>query len=243
MMLDPFLPMRVAQSCAAVMLQGAAATTAAIAQSVDTWSRVSGVAAEQGARAGQSSTVTAARALENNALSLPWMLPAEPKAPARQPMAGLAPWDVWKSCFAWMSDASRHDAPVGWLAPGMSALQLMPGHSVAPLAFPGVLPGMFPNMFGNWPMAAGMMAWGVPSNVAWPAAEAGRTMMEASRQSIDAAEEAFSAYRTDGGHATAQIVFKRPERILSAVVAVPPAMIALQLALMDWAATGGSSLA
>jgi hypothetical protein len=56
-----------------------------------------------------------------------------------------------------------------------------------------------------WPMAFMMVAVGVPRNVAWPAAEANAAAIEAVEIARKSLEDAFSTYRTDGGHANAQI--------------------------------------
>ena len=56
----------------------------------------------------------------------------------------------------------------------------------------------------SWPMAWMFMASGVPSSVAWPAAEANVAAMEAVDVATVGVRQAFSSYRTDGGHASAQ---------------------------------------
>lgn len=80
-----------------------------------------------------------------------------------------------------------------------------------------------------WPMAFMMVAAGVPRNVAWPTAEANAAAIEAAdiaRRSWDT----FSTYRTDGGHATAQITWgSEPQN----EPAAPPAAA---MALWPWLA-------
>jgi hypothetical protein len=56
-----------------------------------------------------------------------------------------------------------------------------------------------------WPMACMLIAVGIPRNVAWPTAEANAAAIEAADLARKSLETAFSTYRTDGGHATAQI--------------------------------------
>lgn len=57
-----------------------------------------------------------------------------------------------------------------------------------------------------WPMAYMMMSSGVPQSVAWPTAEANVAAADAAQAATEAVEQAFSSYRSDGGHAVAQIV-------------------------------------
>ena len=66
--------------------------------------------------------------------------------------------------------------------------------------------GMFPFAANPaaWPMASMFMASGVPRSVAWPAAEANVAAMEAVDVATVTVRKAFSSYRTDGGHASAQ---------------------------------------
>ena len=66
--------------------------------------------------------------------------------------------------------------------------------------------GMFPFAANPaaWPMACMFMASGVPRSVAWPAAEANVAAMEAVDVATVSVRQAFSSYRSDGGHATAQ---------------------------------------
>ncbi len=65
--------------------------------------------------------------------------------------------------------------------------------------------------FGRSPvvlqMAYGMMAFGVPRDVAMPTAEANAAAFDAAEIAVGPFQNAFSSYRSDGGHATAQIKF------------------------------------
>jgi hypothetical protein len=58
-----------------------------------------------------------------------------------------------------------------------------------------------------WPMAFMMVAVGIPRNVAWPTAEANAAAIEAADAARRSLETAFSAYRTDGGHASTQVTW------------------------------------
>lgn len=63
------------------------------------------------------------------------------------------------------------------------------------------------NLFA-WPMAAAMMGAGWPRDVAYPAAAANLAAMDAVSAATDAANKVFSTYRSEGGHATAQVLFR-----------------------------------
>jgi hypothetical protein len=56
------------------------------------------------------------------------------------------------------------------------------------------------------PMASVFMSWGMPASAAWPVAEAGVHALEATMKAAEGMQELFSSYRSEGGHATAQIV-------------------------------------
>lgn len=76
--------------------------------------------------------------------------------------------------------------------------------------------GLFP-FEGNpvsWPMAFHMMKAGVPRDVALPAAEANIAAMDAARIAQQSVARIFSAYQSDGGHASAH--FTSPLLAMSA---------------------------
>jgi hypothetical protein len=60
-----------------------------------------------------------------------------------------------------------------------------------------------------WPMAYSMMAVGVPRSVAWPTAEANAAALDAAETATRSINNAFSSYRSTGGHALAQIAYAR----------------------------------
>jgi hypothetical protein len=57
-----------------------------------------------------------------------------------------------------------------------------------------------------WPMAFAMISFGVPRGVAFPAAEANASALEAAEAAGAVLQNAFSSYRSEGGHASAQLV-------------------------------------
>lgn len=86
------------------------------------------------------------------------------------------------------------------------------------------------------PMAFCMMSAGVPRAVAWPTAEANAAALEAAEIATQSLNEAFSSYRSGGGHVSAQI--SSPSALLNALMLLPFGAAAF----MPWAAfTPGSS--
>ena len=77
--------------------------------------------------------------------------------------------------------------------------------------------------FGRSPivlqMAFAMMAFGVPRSVAMPAAEANAAAFEAAEAAAAPFQDAFASYRSDGGHASAQIIHMR--RVMTAALVSP----------------------
>jgi hypothetical protein len=67
--------------------------------------------------------------------------------------------------------------------------------------------------FGRSPlavqMAYAMMSFGVPRDVAMPAAKANTAMLDAAETATQQFDDAFASYRSDGGHASAQIRYLR----------------------------------
>lgn len=124
-----------------------------------------------------------------------WPVPAPPPAPP----------PAWNP-FAWAMPRSY--APRSPYTFGGSSAIANPFTAMNPFAanpFAAWL-GMFPFAANPaaWPMASMFMASGVPRSVAWPAAEANVAAMEAVDVAAVTVRKAFSSYRTDGGHASAQ---------------------------------------
>lgn len=83
-----------------------------------------------------------------------------------------------------------------------------PAMSMNPFTFWG-------DVFATWgsarptvapPLAYMMIAWGMPRDVAWPAAEANAAMLDAADTATASFNETFARYRSDGGHASAHVV-------------------------------------
>lgn len=73
-----------------------------------------------------------------------------------------------------------------------------------------------------WPMAFMMLTVGVPRNVAWPTAAANAAALDAVELARKSLESAFASYRTDGGHASAQISWgPEPQREPSPAPSTP----------------------
>jgi hypothetical protein len=128
--------------------------------------------------------------------------------PAFPPVAQFAPWLGWVEMMgsgmnsglggkggtgagSCMMPASPAASLALWQAPmqaWMRMMSSMPGGAASPIAF-------------------GLMAFGMPRAAAWPTAEASAHAIEASRKAAEGLEQMFSTYRSDGGHAIAQIIW------------------------------------
>lgn len=132
-------------------------------------------------------------AAETRLESLPFS-PAAVLQPWLETMAGGA-----GSCIMPAMSAASPIGMLPWSSPMQAPmLAWMKMWSQAPT---GMLAG---------PMAFALMAFGMPRLAAWPTAEAGAHALEASRKATEGMEQMFSAYRSGGGHAIAQIVFAGP---------------------------------
>lgn len=89
-------------------------------------------------------------------------------------------------------------------------------------------------LFGAFPLASALMAAGVPSSTAWPAAKASAAAIDAADIATRAVERAFSSYRSDGGHAVAQIVMAPAVASTAAVFGGPAILMAAQPWLKAW---------
>ncbi len=72
-----------------------------------------------------------------------------------------------------------------------------------------------------WPMAYMMMSSGVPESVAVPTASANAAAADAVMAATEAVQKATSSYRSDGGHAVAQVIML-PYPAAAMVAAVAP---------------------
>lgn len=82
-------------------------------------------------------------------------------------------------------------------------------------------------------MAYAMMAFGVPREVAMPTAEANLAAIDAAETAAKPLKDAFSNYRSDGGHATAQIKYAMTAAMTAAMLSP------LMLATASWPWTQG----
>lgn len=69
----------------------------------------------------------------------------------------------------------------------------------------------------TWPMTFFMIAIGVPRSVAVPTAEANAALLDATVVAKQALSRAFSAYRSDSGHATTHVVFENDRIAMAAL--------------------------
>lgn len=77
------------------------------------------------------------------------------------------------------------------------------------------------NAFALWPSVFTMMSFGMPKDIAVPMAEANAASVEAAQAATAAFNSAFSAYRGEGGHASAHLI--APIVALMTSVAMPGA--------------------
>jgi len=123
------------------------------------------------------------RGPQQPAFAWSWPVPAPQPAPP-----------MWNP-FAWATPQSFAPSPYSFAGSGATANPFAAWF------------GMFPFAAANpaaWPMACMFMASGVPRSVALPAAKANVAAMEAVDIAAVSVRQAFSSYRSDGGHATAQ---------------------------------------
>jgi hypothetical protein len=93
-------------------------------------------------------------------------------------------------------------------------------------SWPQMLPPYSWTMF-QLPMTAMMMASGIPHSVASPAAKASAATLDAIDAARTQAKNVFSAYRSDGGHASAQILNWPFMAMMSVVPWVAPYMASM----------------
>jgi hypothetical protein len=143
--------------------------------------------------------------------------------------------DGWANAVRTMSglavtDTRQLDLPIARMGAGLP----MPG----PQQFMDMWLSMTP--FGRSPvvlqMAYAMMAFGVPRSVAMPTAEANAAVMNAAEVAAEPLKEAFASYRTDGGHASAQVIML--SRMMSLAMAAPFGAMAAQPWMVGTRAVG-----
>lgn len=84
-----------------------------------------------------------------------------------------------------------------------------------------------------WPMAFALMGAGLSRQVAYPTAEANAAVIDVISTATEVARERFSTYRSDGGHATAQIIFQAEKTVAALMLPVGANMLAPWLAAFD----------
>lgn len=236
-MFDPMLPMRLAQMTGEMMWRQSAANAQMWSQMMTGGAGMWGLPAagnDADLRGSRRTVRSWYRQPDTESVSPPWamiwqanplaMLMSNP-APASMPPAAtdmpaalMAAWQPWLRF--WSQSAPQQANPLSMLmsSPAMAAMPSMP-------KLPG-LPGMPAAMMAawqpwlglwsqaappqSWPMAMMLMGAGFPQAAAWPTAEAGAHVLAATAKAVEGIEQMFASYRSDGGHAIAQIV--RPRR-------------------------------
>lgn len=158
-------------------------------------------------------STTSPRRAQRRAAALPALMPLTPVSAVGSPIPAWGifnPWDGRTAANAVPTPMSLFSA---WL-------------SMFPLRGPPTA----------WPMAFVMIAAGVPQQVAWPTAEANAAAMEAAETATKTMNQIFSSYRSDGGHAVAQLAV--PHKLMLAAM-IGPVGTGL---LLPWLMTTSSSL-
>lgn len=188
-MIDVFFPMRMAQAATEMAFRNANAA-------MSMWGEAASAAARPAVAVGSSTRTVRS-----------WYRhPDEPVSPfaMMSPAALMQPWiDLMSrsvpagSCMMPPMGTGFAAGPQVWQAPMQAWMRMW---------------SMMPTGMQAGPLAFALMAFGMPRSAAWPAAEAGAHAMEASRKAAEGIEQMFSTYRSDGGHAIAQIIFagRRP---------------------------------
>lgn len=133
-----------------------------------------------------------------------------PLLPAQSPAtAWLAPWS-----FVALKPQAGIDAMMG---PWTTWLSMWSGPRVATA----------------WPMAFAMVANGMPQSVAVPAAEAHAAVLDAATTAADHLTRIYSAYRSESGYASAQVIAP-PRRQASSVTRSPSPKSIPVLPMWPW---------
>ena len=228
-MFDVSLQTRFAKSCADAMFGYSNATlasfSAVMGQTLDFWAEASRSAA------GVTPMRTQATFPAFPAYIQPpfnpfnaWLQPASPRPVANTAWPFAAFWNpaIWTAPTPAMSVWNTNP----WLAAPAPAASIF-----APFeAFWGMSPWRSAPVV--WPMAAAMMSFGIPRAVAMPTAEANVAAFEAADAAATAMKNAFSSYRSEGGHASAQVTMGK--RFAAA------AMLGPFGALSFWSSLAGS---
>ncbi len=208
LMFDPFMPLQLAQAASRLMLHNTASSMAlwtdATRQSTAYWANVANTAANDLTPAALRRKTTRSWYRHPDAIASPFPFVAtawSPFQPFAEPMAAMmraAPAMPFMSAFMGPATgifAPQVAAPFDLMAPWQAWLRLFPRPSGIPA----------------WPMAAVLMAAGMPQRAAWPTAEASAHVIAAAQQTAKGVEEMFASYRSEGGHA--QVLIGRSGRV------------------------------
>lgn len=204
-MFEPMLPLRLAHVTSELVLRNAATSVAmwteAVSRTAEFWVQMAGQAADSLTSATKSSRKTT-RSWYRHPDATPTLFPFA--AFTDLPMqAFVAQWGAMIRSAATAPTSAPFMGPLagmltppntpsfGMLAPWQTWLRLFP----------------LPTSATTWPMAAALMAAGMPQGAAWPTAEAGAHVLAATQKAVQGIEEIFASYRSEGGHALAQITW------------------------------------
>ena len=145
------------------------------------------------------------------------------------------PWDpqTWLAMNPWLAAMNNPQSKTPALAPIQNPFFPFQSSSVSPMETWMSWWTHAPRYAAStWPAALSMMSAGMPQSVAWPMADANRAMIDATQEAAKALDDTFSAYRSDSGHAVAQIRFADvlpASPMMASPFAAAPMMLALAM--------------
>lgn len=194
-MLDPALQLRFLDSCTQAALGYATASTAAYARLAD-------------------------QAVANWRMAIEAALPEpakpEPRSWYRHPDSAERAVPPWRR-------APSNGVGAFWPMPFWPQLASQTGPSDA-LAMMWSAPWRVDMPLAAMPMALWMVALGVPRSVAEPTAKANLAALDAAQTAVATVEQAFANYRSESGHAVAQVI--APASLTKSVMSAAPMLVA-----------------
>lgn len=144
----------------------------------------------------------------------PWQLPCSSAAPNAM-MAAMTPWAFLMGANNPVTQpaANIYSPPFGlpFANPFSNQALGAPMPTLGPDLWLGMVQAFWSSPAMSWsmyqsPMAAMMVSAGMPYAMALPAARASTSALDAAEAARQQALKVFSAYRSDGGHASTQVI-------------------------------------
>ncbi len=128
---------------------------------------------------------------------LMWWLGTPPTAAANNPLAAMIPAPMMSAMMPWAGPMWQ----TAWAVGPQSPMAQMAKSMVPFWSWPGMTWACM-----QMPLTSMLMSSGMPYSVASPSAKAGTAAMDAADAAREQIDKMYSAYRSDGGHATAQLI-------------------------------------